>query len=123
MEWPPTEDVLALIAEVEAQAPLTDSPDHGSHHWRLVAWTGAELLPTVSEADSLVVFLFALFHDSQRRNEFHDPEHGRRGAKLARELLPSFLPELDVARLEILSRACELHTEASSTTDSTLGLC
>lgn len=122
MEWPRTEDVLALIAEVEGRAPLADSLDHGSHHWRLVAWTGAELLPTVPTADPLVVFLFALFHDSQRENEFRDPAHGRRGAALARELLPKRL-SLDEQRLEILWKACSLHTEAPPTTDVTLGTC
>lgn len=114
---------LALVAEVQSRAPLAHSPEHGTHHWRLVAWTGAELLPTVGGADDLVVLLFALFHDSQRVTDYVDPEHGPRGAQLARELVPRFLPELPQPRLDVLAQACELHTAAVPTNHATLGTC
>lgn len=112
-----------LVKTVESRAPLVDSPDHGAHHWRLVAVTGAELLATVPEADPLVVLLFALFHDSQRETDYVDPEHGPRGARLARELVPRSLPNLEPERLEVLCHACEVHTTAPSTDDPTLGTC
>lgn len=117
-------DVLErLIAEVEASAPLVDSFDHGSHHWRLVGWVGSEILKAVRDADPLVVFLFALFHDSQRENEWDDPEHGPRGAGLARQLIPRWLPELSSEQLDVLCDACALHTEAGPTEHATLGTC
>lgn len=115
--------VLDLVDAVEKRSPLVDSPDHGAHHWRLVALTGSELLPRVPAADPLVVLLFALFHDSQRETEYVDPEHGLRGALLARELIVPALPDFDPDRLETLCRACELHTAAPPTDDPTLGTC
>ena len=114
---------LELVEKVERRAPLVGSPDHGAHHWRLVAVTGAELLPTVPTADPLVILLFALFHDSQRETEYVDPEHGPRGARLARELVPGAIPDLEPARLDKLCEACDLHTSAGPTDEPTLGTC
>jgi hypothetical protein len=51
--------------------------------WRLVAWTGYHLLEQVTAVDPLVVLLFGLFHDSQRKTEYDDPDHGRRAGKLS----------------------------------------
>jgi uncharacterized protein len=118
-----SEAFLALVDEVERRAPLGGAGDHGAHHWRLVSWTGTELLPTVTGADPLVVLLFGLLHDSQRVNEYVDPEHGPRAAVLAAELIPKFFPELSEERLARLCRACQLHTEAGPTEDPTLGVC
>ena len=114
---------LQLVDLVEQRAPLVGSTEHGAHHWRLVGVTGAELAPTVPDADPLVVLLFALFHDSQRETDYIDPEHGPRGALLARELIPSFLSDFEEERLEVLCKACELHTSAGPTDDPTLGTC
>lgn len=121
--WLTEERFLELVSVVESRARLVDSPDHGARHWRLVTWTGVEVLEMFQEADDLVVLLFALFHDSQRENEFDDPDHGARGAALATELLPVHLPELAQDRLEKLATACELHTTAPPTNDPTLGTC
>jgi uncharacterized protein len=114
---------LQLAKEVESRAPLVHSPDHGAKHWHLVAWTGAELVETMPGADAVVVLLFALFHDSQRENEYDDPEHGARGAALAAELVPLHLPSLAPDRLVLLKKACELHTSAGPTYEPTLGTC
>ena len=114
-------DLERLVAEVHARSPLWDSPDHGDHHWRLVAWVGAELLEEERRGDLLVTMLFGLFHDSQRENEYTDPEHGPRGAKLARELLPPL--GVSQEAIDLVARACELHTKAPATDDPILGLC
>ena len=114
---------LKLARDVEQRAPLADSPDHGIHHWQLVAVTGAELAEPVPEADRLVLLLFALFHDSQRETDYVDPEHGPRAAALAAEMLRPVLPGLEPARLELLCKACELHTTAPPTDHPTLGTC
>lgn len=114
---------LDLVTEVHDLSPLVRSADHGDHHWRLVAWTGHSLMQELSGPDPLVVLLFALFHDSQRESEYDDPEHGRRGAALAHDLLTR--PQWDIGdrRLDRLVEACELHTEAGPTSEATLGLC
>lgn len=121
--WLSEKRFLELVSVVESRARLAGSPDHGAHHWRLVAWTGAQLLETMPDADHLVVLLFALFHDSQRENEYDDPDHGARGATLASELVPMYVPELAQERLELLVKACQLHTTAGPTTEPTLGIC
>lgn len=114
---------LRLVVAVEGRALLVGSVDHGGHHWRLVGVTGAELVATVPDADPLVVLLFALFHDSQRETDYVDPEHGLRGARLARELIPTVAADLEPDRLDVLCKACDLHTSAGPTDDPTLGVC
>lgn len=59
-DWTDGATFFELAAEVESRAPLADSLDHGLNHWTLVAWTGAELLVTMPDADDFVVLLFAL---------------------------------------------------------------
>jgi len=115
------EGFLDLVDEVQRQAPLVASADHGDHHWRLVAWVGAELLEEIGGGDPVVVLLFALFHDSQRESEYNDPEHAPRGAALANRLLNE--RGLDMATIDKVDVACSLHTEADPTTDLTLGIC
>ena len=57
---------------------------HGPNHWQRVHDFGLKIAES-SGADVLVVKLFALFHDSRRENDGHDPGHGLRGAEFAKE--------------------------------------
>ncbi|MBT6306735.1 MAG: hypothetical protein HOJ18_10990 [Rhodospirillaceae bacterium] len=41
------------------------------------------LLAGMENANIRVVELFCLLHDTQRRNEYRDPAHGRRAARYA----------------------------------------
>ena len=109
---------LGLIERVTAGAPLASSYHHGERHWRAVAAVGRRLVEATPDADAELVFLFALFHDARRVNEHTDPEHGARGAALARELL-----DLEPARLEVLCEACTLHNGARNSNDPTIGCC
>ena len=102
-----------LVHEVVAGSRLSDSYDHGERHWRAVALAGLELLRDMPAADPEIVVLF-LFHDARRENEYHDPEHGLRGAELAREL------GFDS---DILYFACRDHTDGEPTADPTIGIC
>src|SRR4051812_16754999 len=56
---------------------------HGPRHWLRVKALGAQLCRETPGADDHVVALFAALHDTQRVNDGHDPEHGRRAADLA----------------------------------------
>lgn len=112
----------SLIKEAVGRATRPDSPDHGVHHWQLVAWTGVQLLPNVRGADPDLVFCFALFHDSMRFNEYTDPDHGLRGGELAAELLEDW-PYLDQARLETLADACARHTGGETSRDPSIAVC
>src|SRR5829696_4721463 len=79
-------DAGRLVAAILERSTGKDSSLHGESHWKRVAAAGLELLPETPGADPALVFLFALFHDSMRLNDNHDPMHGPRGAALAKEL-------------------------------------
>lgn len=64
-----------------------------------MAAAGLTLLDSTPDADPLVVLLFALFHDSMRESDGHDPEHGEPRAPLARRMRDAGCYELDEARL------------------------
>jgi uncharacterized protein len=110
-----------LIAAIRARR-LHESIIHGEHHWQCVAWVGAHLAPEVPGCDPAVVFLFALFHDAQRRNDNADPEHGLRGGDLALELHEELF-HLAPAQLDRLYTACRDHTDGTVTDDPTIGVC
>jgi uncharacterized protein len=76
----------------------------------------------VPAADPALVFLFALFHDSMRLNDDHDPLHGPRGAQLARELRGEVF-DLEDEEMDLLSFACEEHTNGGLGPDPTVGGC
>jgi uncharacterized protein len=111
-----------LLATVLARSTHRQSLLHGEHHWQCVAALGAELSREVPGADRLSVFLFALFHDAMRENDDDDPEHGYRGALLARELLGDGRM-LDSRRLDVLFAACSEHTDGLLAADPTIGVC
>ena len=116
------EAYLSLVDEAVGRSNRPHSVDHGEHHWQLVAWTGAQLASEMPDVDPKVVFLFGLFHDSMRENDYVDPGHGKRGGALARELLEGRDLVTD-EQLETLVHACNRHTDAITTDDSTVGTC
>lgn len=113
----------ALLDAILSRSTGRGSRIHGHAHWAGVAAAGLTLLDQTPEADPLTVLLFSLFHDSMRQNDGHDPEHGKRGAALAREMRDAGEFELDDARLDTLVRACELHDKGQTSTDPTVGVC
>ncbi len=94
---------------------------HGPDHWLRVERNGC-ILAARTGAKAHIVRLFALFHDSKRLNEGHDPGHGSRGGKFARELHGHFF-ELSDEDLSLLIYACNTHTEGVHHDDPTIGTC
>ena len=115
-------DVDRLVAAVAERAPLAGSYIHGDQHWRAVAEVGLRLLAEERKADPMVVFLFALFHDAMRQNEYDDPGHGQRGAELAEELHGRYF-QLPAERFGLLVEACSGHTDIRFSDDPTIGVC
>lgn len=115
-------DAGALIDAVLRRSTGKGSVVHGVGHWKRVAAAGLVLHPRTPGADPLVVFLFALFHDSMRLNDGHDPFHGPRGAELARGLRGEAF-DLDDERMGLLAFACEEHTNGGVTSHPTVGAC
>jgi uncharacterized protein len=115
-------DTEWLVDAVLERSTGKDSSIHGESHWQRVAAAGLALLPQVPDADPALVLLFALFHDSMRLNDNHDPLHGPRGAALARELRGGAFT-LDQERMRLLEFACEEHTNGGVDSHPTVGVC
>jgi len=115
-------DAGRLVKAVLKRSTGKHSSIHGESHWQRVAAVGLALLPKTPDADPALVFLFALFHDSMRLNDNHDPLHGPRGAALARELRGETF-DLEDAEMGLLGFACEEHTNGGVGSDPTVGVC
>lgn len=94
---------------------------HGPDHWQRVMDNGLELAKR-NGADEVVVRLFAIFHDAERWNDGHDPEHGQRAAQLVKQLHGEMF-EIDEVSLDLLCVACEYHHQGGTTDDLTIGTC
>lgn len=94
---------------------------HGPDHWKRVEQNGL-LLASRTGADTNVVRLFALFHDSRRLNDWTDNGHGARGAAYAAELRGN-LYQLDDAAFRLLEEACIWHTDRDLSDNPTIGTC
>jgi uncharacterized protein len=112
-----------LLAEVRARSTGIDSHIHGELHWRTVGTNGLWLAEPLDGADTLVIFLFALLHDSMRENDSIDPEHGARAAAFAVALHAEGLLGTTPAQLETLRYACFEHTNGLVSSDPTVGVC
>jgi uncharacterized protein len=115
-------DAGRLVDAVLERSTGKDSVIHGESHWQRVAAAGLALLPQVPDANPVIVFLFALFHDSMRLKDNHDPLHGQRGAALARELRGEEF-DLEDVEMDLLGFACEEHTNGGVDPDPTVGVC
>lgn len=112
----------SLIEAIVAQYGQPLSGRHGLAHWARVLENG-RLLAHRTDADLAVVELFAVFHDACRQNEALDPDHGSRGAELARRFHSQGHLPLDEHQLALLTHACEAHTEGLITGDLTVRVC
>ncbi len=106
---------------VYAQRSIGEHSVHGPEHWAQVEFNGL-FLAGLNGADSDVVRLFALFHDSRRINDGHDQMHGPHGAELARKVRNELLP-IDDEKFAMLYLACTAHTVASRTSVVTVDTC
>ncbi len=115
------DDLLNIASEILKQYRLSPDGIHGVSHWGRVLETGM-LISEKTGANLRVVQLFALFHDSCRENDGHDPEHGARGAILAGLMNGRFfrLPSEDVL---LLQDACKRHTYGLTEADITIQTC
>ncbi len=114
-------DTPAIVDVILSGYPLPLRGVHGVGHWARVLENGLRIAE-INGADRGIVTLFALFHDARRINEERDPDHGLRGAELARSLRGT-LVHLDDDRFDLLFEACRLHTEGHTNGDRTLLAC
>lgn len=110
-----------VIAAVRTQYRLDWDGIHGHAHWERVRENGLRLAGlTGARAD--IVELFAYFHDACRHNDSCDPQHGPRGAELARALAGGVFT-LDTAGLALLAAACAGHTHGGTAAEITVATC
>ena len=113
----------SLLAAVRERSTGLGSTVHGDLHWRTVGRNGLWIADSHAGVDTTVVFLFALLHDSMRENDWVDPEHGPRAAVLARALHAEETLTIASAQLELLTYACDEHTNGLVSDDPTVGAC
>ncbi len=94
---------------------------HGVGHWARVLENGLRLAKDTG-ANVEVVQLFAVFHDSRRVNEGHDPGHGERGAELAAAYRGDWF-DLPGDDFDLLYAACVGHTDGGTDADVTIQVC
>lgn len=111
-----------LVARIVENVPARTHGIHGLPHWLRVERNGLYLAHAVG-ADTTVASFFALFHDARRINDGADPGHGARGARLAEEVFREGALPIDENQLELLTQACEHHTDETFSDDLTIGCC
>ena len=131
------EDVIKVVS----QHTNPNDNIHGLEHWQRVE-RNVQLLSTPN-TNILVARLFAYFHDACRlecvnRPQFsesssnveklkqerqHEAEHGIKAAKLVKSLRNSLLDSLSDEEVEMLAKACELHTTTLRTDNPTIDIC
>lgn len=102
-----------LLAEVKAQFRIDVRGIHGAPHWARVRANGLRLAK-VTGADTTVVELFAVLHDSQREDDGLDPFHGDRAAEYTKIVLPKVGVRLSVEQMASLRVACTYHSAGST---------
>ena len=94
---------------------------HGYAHWMRVLYNG-RLLAKAEGANTKVVELFCLLHDTQRLNENRDPEHGPRAAEFAKTLHGIWFNAND-DEMELLVEALAYHSDGYLEGDITVQVC
>ena len=114
-------DLKALVHVILEDYALPWDGPHGVSHWARVLENGLRLADQTG-ANVDVVQLFAVFHDSRRRNEGIDDQHGQRGADLAATLRGEWF-DLPDAEFDLLYAACARHTHGGTKADITIQTC
>ena len=118
----PPNRIPHLVEQVRNGFRLNWHGIHGAGHWARVAFHGRRLAKLMN-VDPRVPQLFALLHDSQRRHDGRDPEHGSRAADFVAHLHRQGLIELPAPQLEWLIVACRGHSEGMRAAPTAIQIC
>lgn len=102
-----------LISLIKNNEPFVNLPPgiHGKGHAERVL-DFALKLSGFFEVDKKVIVIAALLHDCGRVNDYDDPEHGERGAILAKEFVRSHKIDVDAA---LVARCIAGHVKENNT--------
>jgi len=97
---------------------------HGLAHWQRVERNGL-LLADMDGGDVnlKVVRYFAYLHDSRRKNDGYDPQHGTRASELIGKLSHTLLASLTPQEIALLRTACVYHTALTHFGQPTIDTC
>ena len=95
---------------------------HGFAHAQRVECF-ALMLAKSTNADVDVLIWFAYVHDSQRKGDGMDFNHGPEAAEYVDVIRQTYLKELDDNQITLLKTACRLHTSTHKTGESTIDTC
>ena len=96
---------------------------HGLPHWTRV-WLHGRALAARLDVNPGVLAWFAFLHDSQRRNDHRDPQHGQRAADFAVRLRrEGVLCELADPEFEHLCEAMRLHSDGHTIGELAILVC
>jgi uncharacterized protein len=112
-----------LVADVLSGYALDHRGIHGPSHWLRVRANGLALAAMTTGADTGLIDLFALLHDSRRHSEGRDLGHGERAAAYVQQLVTDGLLRLVPDRLETLIAACAGHEHGQVSEHPTIGCC
>ena len=120
-EWGHYQVIRDLVPHLRKQFKLDWRGIHGVSHWARVRQNGLYLSRSTG-ANARVVELFAFLHDTCRRNDGHDPEHGARAAEFAQSLHDSVL-KISSKEIVVLMEACQGHTHGQNSDNVTVQTC
>lgn len=103
------------------QFVLGDDSIHGWQHWEKVEKYGLTIAKR-SGADRNIVRLFAVLHDSRRKHDGIDAEHGYRSAEFAISLRDKYF-KLNENDFTTLIYAIKWHNKGLISDDPTIGTC
>lgn len=96
---------------------------HGVSHWSRV-WVHGQNVAGTLEVNPSIPAWFAFLHDSQRRNDGKDPQHGPRAADFAVRLRKAgAITELDHREFEHLCEAMRLHSDGHTLAEPAIQAC
>jgi len=96
---------------------------HGVSHWSRV-WVHGQVAAHTLGVNPCIPAWFAFLHDSQRRNDGTDPQHGPRAADFAVKLRKTgALTELDHREFEHLCEAMRLHSDGHTLAEPAMQAC
>ena len=111
----------ALLGKILETYTLPIFGIHGIRHWARVYENGMAI-SKITIANTKVVGLFAVLHDSKRINESIDPGHGKRAAEFLKTLCGKIFDLLE-DEYTLLYHACANHNEEKTHPDVTIQTC
>ena len=114
--------ISTVCKQVRSEFKLDWLGIHGAPHWSRVMRHGLDLAKETG-ADPLVIKLFALIHDSCRRDEGDDMNHGNRAADFAQRMFQEGILHISCEQLDHLDIACKGHSKGLLDAHPTIQSC